>query len=80
VLILLVALVFGIDTTLRLAAVVAMVRAAQHGAIPFILAGLTMFFRVVHVEFARRALLLTCGPVIVLPVAMMVPIVAAPSV
>jgi len=79
VFVLLVALVFRIDTTFRLATVIAMVRAAQHGAIPLILAGPPMFFRVIHVKFTRRALLLACGPIVVLLVAMPVPIVAAPS-
>jgi len=75
----LVALVFRIDTAFRLAAVITMVRAAHHGAIPLILARLPIFFRVVHVKFARLALLLACRPVIILLVAMPVPVVAATS-
>jgi len=80
VFVLLVALVFRIDTTSRIATVIAMVRAAQNGAIPLILAGPSMFFRVIHVKFARRALLLACCPMVVLLVAMPVPVVAAPCV
>jgi len=46
---------------------------------PLILAGLPMFFRVIHVKFARRALLLACRPIVVLFVAMPITVVAASS-